>query len=210
MPYITSKGKPCKFQCIQNDILNEIVEKIKISKLSFQETKSFLFHLLENYDRKRLMTISYLSIFFNDVRMANGSYTPFIFRHSKSSIRAKRILFLHYMNLLFFKGYKSRYQVRFSSKYKYYIVAISEIKRDDNIRNQYLDGISGYFSVPKRFRDERSIIEIHGKIFELHGPGLLVLVGCPNHQYCKFPKTTYLKLLIVLVTYLKTLLRKEK
>ena len=32
-----------------------------------------------------------------------------------------------------------------------------------------------------------NIIEINKKCFELHGPGSLVLLGCPKHQYCKFP-----------------------
>jgi len=100
-------------------------------------------------------------------------------------LRCRRIL-LEYLNFLYYKEYNSVYEIRYSNVYGFHIVTVADILRNSSSK-QFLHGITAYICVPKGFKDDRSIIEINRKCFELHGPGSLVLVGCPNHQYCKFP-----------------------
>ena len=112
-------------------------------------------------------------------------YIPYIFR-SSNSVRGRRIL-LEYLNFIYYQEYKSLYEISYNKRYKYFIKANVDICRDRQVRQQYFPGLTAYISVPKQYKEKRSIIEIKGKTFELHGPGSLVLAGCPDHTFCKFP-----------------------
>jgi hypothetical protein len=187
LPFIIAERKKDLklFSIIQEDILKEVEEHVKISKISYEQIGIFLSALItNNYDGNHIIMISELTKFLNAMRLDKKSvYIPHIFRPSVS-LGARRI-FLEYLNFLYCKEYNSKFEVRYSKRFKYFIQTIADVKLTSN--EQPLHGLTAYICVPKQFKEYRSIIEIQGKIFEMHGPGSLVLVGCHQHQYCKFP-----------------------
>lgn len=186
LPYIITKDvkdSVKQFETIQNSIVEEVVVPMKISKLNFSVVQIFLCKLMELYvNDTHILTIHELNNYFSSMRKYKHNYIPYIFRNLDSCLRSRKIL-LEYLNFFFYKEYTSCFMLQYSKLFKFYIVA----KVDITGNNKFINGLTAYICEPKQFKDERSLIDIKGKLFELHGPGSLVLVGCPEHQYCKLP-----------------------